>query len=99
MNKKFFSGIIFGLAIGIGLSFAQPMLSKDLTITKSNLKTNKTMAIDNNQEKKDYQSNSNASKDETVALLKEIRDILKTNNQQSKEISEGIKTLGDRFKF
>lgn len=98
MNKKFFSGIVFGLAIGIGLSFAQPMLSKDLTITKSNLKTNKTMAIDNNQEKKDYQSN-NASKDETVALLKEIRDILKTNNQQSKEISEGIKALGDKFKF
>lgn len=95
MNKKFFSGIVFGLAVGVGLSFAQPMLSKDLNITKSNMKTQKTSSGDF-EVKKDYKSNS--SKDETVALLKEIRDILKTNAQQNKELADNIKSLSDRFR-
>lgn len=96
MNKKFFSGIVFGLAIGVGLSFAQPMLSKDLNINKSNIKTKKSSSEDEVEVKKEYKSNT--SKDETVALLKEIRDILKTNSQQNKEIADGIKSLSDRFR-
>lgn len=96
MNKKFFSGIVFGLAIGVGLSFAQPMLSKDLNITKSSIKTKKPSVTEEVEVRKDYKSDS--SKDETVALLKEIRDILKSNSQQNKEIAEGIKSLSDRFR-
>lgn len=96
MNKKFFSGIVFGLAIGVGLSFAQPMLSQDLNINKSSIKAKKAVTSTNIEIKKDYKIDS--SKDETVALLKEIRDILKSNSQQNKEIAEGIKALSDRFR-
>ncbi|MEK7434146.1 MAG: hypothetical protein AABZ74_13520 [Cyanobacteriota bacterium] len=105
MNTKFILGSIFGLVVGVSLSFASPIFSKEvtkeITLNKSNVGTKKTeKAV---VEKKEVSDNKELK--EAVELLKDIKTILKDNaalvkdnNRQTQEMAKSLKELNDRMK-
>jgi gas vesicle protein len=95
MDKKFISGTVFGLVVGIVVSIATPMLgAKDIVISSpkkqstSKKNTNPTTEMDS--------ISNNGMSQEAVQLLKEINSNLKENTEQNKEIIQQLSNLNKK---
>ncbi|MFN8674008.1 MAG: hypothetical protein U0457_18255 [Candidatus Sericytochromatia bacterium] len=96
MNNKVFLGTVFGIIIGIGLSFATPILSQEITINSKSVGSKKqTKPLVEKEKISSKEGDPNLA--EAVVLLKEIRDLLKDNSKQNSNISEGINNLNKKF--
>lgn len=93
MDKKFVSGAVFGLVLGVTVSLATPMLgAKDIVIKKPG-----TPAKTTNTNASSQSSNENSGLSaEANQLLKEISASLKENSQQNTEIIQQLNNLNKK---
>lgn len=95
MDKKFVSGTVFGLVLGVAVSVATPMLgAKDITIKKPSSASRSTATNNNAQAAPD--NNTSGLSAETNQLLKEISSSLKENSQQNGEIIQQLTSLNKK---
>lgn len=94
MNKKFWSGTVFGLVLGLSVGIATPMIAgpTDIVIKKKNPVVSEQ--ITTNQPS---QSVPDPGMQEAVKYLKEINDRMKENSDQNKEMIKAINALSNRF--
>jgi hypothetical protein len=100
MNKKFISGTIFGLCLGVGIGVATPIIGAT---------SNKPKDIVINKNSKSFRANTPASQavdikpaegndiKEAVTILKEISASMKENSATNKEILAGIRLLSTQL--
>ncbi len=99
MNKKFLSGAIFGLSLGLCIGIATPMIgatnkAKDIVINKSS-KSFKSNSISTPTAAK-AEVDENKDIKEAVSVLKEINTKLKENGSQNEDIIRYLKVLISR---
>lgn len=95
MDKKFISGTVFGLVLGLTASLATPMLgAKDIVLPSKKTTTKKTTTVTNTDT---TESNTNSGLSaEAIQLLKEINNNLKDNSNDNKQIIEQLHNLNKK---
>lgn len=94
MDKKFISGLTFGVVLGTVISVSIPMFAaKDITVgktkTTTQTKSTGTKAADPNQ-------SDNSMSGEMVQQLKDMNSSLKENASQNKEIIVQLQNLNKK---
>lgn len=95
MNKKFISGTIFGLVLGMGIGVTTPMFgAKDIVIQKS--KPAKSTTVYESQTPAASNDSSAAANAEIVNQLKQLNATMKENNAQNAQIIQGINNINSK---
>ena len=93
MDKKFVSGTVFGLVLGVTVSLATPMLgAKDIVIKKPGTPSKTTNT--NNSAQSSNENNGLSA--ETNQILRDISASLKDNSQQNSEIIQQLVSLNKK---
>lgn len=99
MDKKFFSGTVFGVALGIGLSFVTPIISQPIDIkingknTSTSTKSNKNVIYST---KKEDKSDPNAQLNQNLEkMLMELQEL----NDKNKEALKYLKSIDTNTKY
>ncbi|GIW22968.1 MAG: hypothetical protein KatS3mg068_1975 [Candidatus Sericytochromatia bacterium] len=104
MDRKFLSGTIFGLALGIGITFVTPIISQPIDIKIDNKKTTIKKSNNSNTDELKTSNQSNNTKDDknTNLLNENLQKILlelKDLNQSNKEAIKYLKNIDSNTKF
>ena len=92
MNKKFMSGMIFGLALGIGVGVTTPMLgAKDITIPGKTKSTKSNVPVTNTAE-----STTNSNDGATAKAIQELNATMKENNEQNRQIIQELNNINKK---
>ncbi|MBC7473473.1 MAG: hypothetical protein H7263_04225 [Candidatus Sericytochromatia bacterium] len=95
MNKKFVSGMIFGLALGVGVGATTPMFGAKDIVLKSN-KPVKTKVLVKSSDTEIVKGDSSR---ESLQVLKDISSSMKENSDQNKQIIQQLENLNKKGGF
>ncbi len=97
MNKKFMSGMIFGLALGVGVGATTPMFGAKDIVLKSN-KPVKTKVLVKSRDSDTDVIKGDSSR-ESLQVLKDISSSMKENSDQNKQIIQQLENLNKKGGF
>lgn len=95
MDKKFISGVTFGVVLGTVIGLSSPMFgAKDISVKSQSTKS--TANTSSNQSKADSSVSNNGVSAEMVQQLKDISNSLKENSEQNKQIIQQLQNFNKK---